>query len=123
MRLTERSTRAVYRLYSVLLGLLGLAYLPIFLVRKVWRAGYPVAAGQRLTVIVTSAEPLRSPPTVTLAQAGLAARSAAAVKRSDGRFQAVFTVAPGGSGPATVTVAGIDTGGHRNLSQTTVTVQ
>ena len=82
-----------------------------------------VAAGQRLTVIVTSAEPLRSPPTVTLAQAGLAARSAAAVKRSDGRFQAVFTVAPGGSGPATVTVAGIDTGGHRNLSQTTVTVQ
>lgn len=38
----------MYRLYSVLLGLLGLAYLPIFLVRKVWRAGYPVAAGQRL---------------------------------------------------------------------------
>jgi flagellar hook assembly protein FlgD len=82
-----------------------------------------VTAGRRLTVIVTSAEPLRKPPTVTLAQVGLAARSAAAVKRSDGRFQVIFTIAPGGSGPATVTVAGTDTGGHRNLSQTTVTVQ
>ncbi len=38
----------MYALYSVALALLGLAYLPVFLVRKVWRAGHPLALGQRL---------------------------------------------------------------------------
>jgi 3-deoxy-D-manno-octulosonic-acid transferase len=38
----------MYRLYSVVLGLLALGYLPLFLVRKVWGAGYPVALRERL---------------------------------------------------------------------------
>lgn len=38
----------VYRLYSVVLAILALAYLPVFLVRKVWRAGYPLALWERL---------------------------------------------------------------------------
>ena len=38
----------MYRLYSLALALLALAYLPLFLVRKVWGAGYPVALRERL---------------------------------------------------------------------------
>jgi 3-deoxy-D-manno-octulosonic-acid transferase len=38
----------MYRLYSIVLGLLALGYLPLFLVRKVWGAGYPVALRERL---------------------------------------------------------------------------
>lgn len=38
----------MYRLYSVVLGVLALLYLPVFLVRKVWRAGYPLAVRERL---------------------------------------------------------------------------
>jgi 3-deoxy-D-manno-octulosonic-acid transferase len=34
--------------YSVALGLLALGYLPVFLWRKVWRAGHPLAAAERL---------------------------------------------------------------------------
>jgi 3-deoxy-D-manno-octulosonic-acid transferase len=37
----------VYWLYSLALALLGLAYLPLFLVRKVWRGGYPLALRER----------------------------------------------------------------------------
>jgi 3-deoxy-D-manno-octulosonic-acid transferase len=37
----------MYRLYSVVLGLLALGYLPLFLVRKVWGAGYPMALRER----------------------------------------------------------------------------
>ena len=38
----------MYRLYSVVLGVLALGYLPLFLVRKVWGAGYPIALRERL---------------------------------------------------------------------------
>ena len=37
----------MYRLYSFALGLLALCYLPLFLVRKVWGAGYPLALRER----------------------------------------------------------------------------
>ncbi|PYM66546.1 MAG: 3-deoxy-D-manno-octulosonic acid transferase [Candidatus Rokuibacteriota bacterium] len=37
----------MYLIYSVVLVALGLLYLPVFLVRKVWRAGYPVALRER----------------------------------------------------------------------------
>ncbi|HEV8673402.1 MAG TPA: 3-deoxy-D-manno-octulosonic acid transferase [Methylomirabilota bacterium] len=47
----------MYLLYSVGLALLGLAYLPVFLVRKVWRAGHPLALGERFGFI-----PLRPGP-------------------------------------------------------------
>ena len=38
----------MYPLYSVVLALLALGYLPLFLVRKVWGAGYPIALRERL---------------------------------------------------------------------------
>ncbi len=38
----------MYRFYSVVLAILALAYLPVFLVRKVWGAGYPLALRERL---------------------------------------------------------------------------
>jgi 3-deoxy-D-manno-octulosonic-acid transferase len=38
----------MYRLYSLVLAGLALAYLPVFLVRKVWGAGYPLALRERL---------------------------------------------------------------------------
>jgi 3-deoxy-D-manno-octulosonic-acid transferase len=38
----------MYRLYSIVLGLLALGYLPVFLIRKVWGAGYPLALRERL---------------------------------------------------------------------------
>jgi 3-deoxy-D-manno-octulosonic-acid transferase len=37
----------MYRLYSLVLAVLALCYLPLFLVRKVWGAGYPVALRER----------------------------------------------------------------------------
>lgn len=37
----------MYWLYSLVLALLALGYLPLFLVRKVWGAGYPVALRER----------------------------------------------------------------------------
>ena len=41
----------MYRLYSLVLALLALGYLPLFLVRKVWGAGYPVALRERFGFI------------------------------------------------------------------------
>ncbi len=41
----------MYRLYSVVLALLALGYLPLFLVRKVWGAGYPMALRERFGFI------------------------------------------------------------------------
>jgi 3-deoxy-D-manno-octulosonic-acid transferase len=38
----------VYRLYSLALGLAALGYMPVFLWRKVWRAGHPLSLGERL---------------------------------------------------------------------------
>lgn len=38
----------MYPLYSLALSTLGLFYLPVFLVRKVWRAGHPLALAERL---------------------------------------------------------------------------
>jgi 3-deoxy-D-manno-octulosonic-acid transferase len=38
----------MYRLYSLALGLVGLGYLPVFLWKKVWRAGHPLNPWERL---------------------------------------------------------------------------
>ena len=38
----------MHLVYSLALGLLALGYLPLFLWRKVWRAGYPLALAERL---------------------------------------------------------------------------
>ncbi|MBI4012680.1 MAG: 3-deoxy-D-manno-octulosonic acid transferase [Candidatus Rokubacteria bacterium] len=49
----------MYLLYSLGLALLGLAYLPAFLVRKVWRGGYPLALAQRLGFVPVAPGPDR----------------------------------------------------------------
>ncbi|HET7678364.1 MAG TPA: glycosyl hydrolase family 18 protein [Candidatus Limnocylindrales bacterium] len=81
------------------------------------------SAGDVLTVIATTAEPLKSAPTVTLKQSGLSARTVTAIKGSDGRYRASFTIAVGGSGAASVTVSGLDTGGQRNTTTVGLTVR
>jgi 3-deoxy-D-manno-octulosonic-acid transferase len=48
----------MYRLYSLVLAVLALGYLPLFLVRKVWGAGYPVALRERLGYVRVPAPPL-----------------------------------------------------------------
>lgn len=48
----------MYRLYSIVLALLTLGYLPLFLVRKVWGAGYPVALRERLGFVTVPPAPL-----------------------------------------------------------------
>src|SRR5262245_12317356 len=47
----------MYRLYSVVLGLLAIVYLPLFLVRKVWGAGYPVAIRERFGFVRVPSPP------------------------------------------------------------------
>jgi 3-deoxy-D-manno-octulosonic-acid transferase len=49
----------VYRLYSLVLALLTLAYLPAFLVRKVWRGRYPLALRQRFGFVPLAPGPDR----------------------------------------------------------------
>jgi 3-deoxy-D-manno-octulosonic-acid transferase len=48
----------MYRLYSLGLAVLALAYLPVFLVRKVWGAGYPLALRARLGFVHVPPPPL-----------------------------------------------------------------
>jgi 3-deoxy-D-manno-octulosonic-acid transferase len=48
----------MYLLYSLVLALLALGYLPLFLVRKVWGAGYPVALRERLGFVRVPPPPL-----------------------------------------------------------------
>jgi 3-deoxy-D-manno-octulosonic-acid transferase len=49
----------MYLLYSIALALLAVAYLPVFLVRKVWRGGYPLALGQRFGFVPLAPGPDR----------------------------------------------------------------
>ncbi len=47
----------MYRLYSLALAILTALYLPAFLVRKVWGAGYPLAIRERLGFLRATAPP------------------------------------------------------------------
>jgi flagellar hook assembly protein FlgD len=82
-----------------------------------------LAAGQQVTVRFRSAEPLASLPTATLRQAGLAPAAMKVVKLADGSFSATATIAPDAPGPATIVLAGRDTGRRVNSSVLSVTVQ
>jgi hypothetical protein len=83
----------------------------------------PIAGGQQLTVRFRSAEPLAVLPTATLRQAGVAPAPMKVVKLADGSYSATATVAAAGPGPATIVLAGRDTGRHANSSTLSVTVQ
>jgi 3-deoxy-D-manno-octulosonic-acid transferase len=49
----------VHRVYSLALGLAALGYLPVFLWRKVWRAGHPLNLTQRLGFVPIAPGPER----------------------------------------------------------------
>jgi hypothetical protein len=66
-------------------------------------------------------EPLRSAPTVTLTQAGLAPVKVKATRTGPGTYTATLTVAAG-PGPATIVIAARDTGGGTNATRLAVTV-
>ena len=80
-----------------------------------------VAAGS-LVVTAIAAEPLRSTPSITFRQAGLAPVKKTATAAGSGRWTATFTVAAGGAGTATVVVAARDTAGGVEVSRSAVTV-
>jgi flagellar hook assembly protein FlgD len=80
------------------------------------------AAGDALTVTIRSVEPLRSGPTVTFTQAGLAPVKAKATKTGPGTYAATLAVAAG-PGPATIVIAARDAGGGTNVTRLAVTVR
>ena len=82
-----------------------------------------VTAGDRLVVTAVASEPLRSTPSFTFGQAGLAAVKIPGTAAGPGRWTATFPVRPGGTGPAVVTVAGRDTAGGLEVGRTSVEVQ
>ena len=83
----------------------------------------PRSCAKRVTVRFRSAEPLASLPTATLRQAGLALAAMKVVKLADGSFSATATIAAGTPGPATIVLAGRDTGRYSNSSALRVTVK
>jgi len=83
----------------------------------------PVAAGETLKVRISSAEPLKSPPTVTFRQSGLADVAKTATSTGGSLYEVSFTVAPAGSGPALLLVTGTDTSGGYNGGSATITVK
>lgn len=81
-----------------------------------------VGAGETLTVTAIAAEPLRSAPSITLTQAGLAPVKMTATAAGTARWSATFTIAASGAGVATIAVAARDTAGGVEVSRTSVTV-
>jgi hypothetical protein len=81
-----------------------------------------IRSGQTLTVILTTAEPLRSRPTVSFGQTGRAAVAKTATSLGGGRYRVSFVVAPG-AGPAVIRITGRDASGGTNTTSATVTVQ
>jgi hypothetical protein len=81
-----------------------------------------IRAGQILTVTFSTAEPLRSAPTVSFAQHGRVPVTKTATLLGRGTYRVSFAVAVG-AGPAIVRITGRDTLGGTNALATTVTVR
>jgi flagellar hook assembly protein FlgD len=81
------------------------------------------ARGTRLTVEIASAEPLKGAPRVSLSQAGTTVRSVTARRQSEGRYRAVFTLAAGATGTATLTVTAVDARGRTNTTTLNLAVR
>jgi hypothetical protein len=82
-----------------------------------------VAAGDRLVVTAIAAEPLKAPPSFTLAQAGLSPVKVAGTAAGSGRWTATFTIRPGGAGTTLATVAGRDVAGGLEVGRATLEAQ
>jgi hypothetical protein len=79
-------------------------------------------AGQALTLTIRTVEPLAARPVVTFDQTGLAAVTKTATQVSTGLYRVSFTVAAGGSGPATVAIRARDSAGGTNRTSLTLSV-
>lgn len=81
------------------------------------------ARGQILTVVVTSAEPLRTNPRLTVAQPGVAAR-AFTLARSGSTYRVTFVIARTGSaGRLVLRVSGVDRAGVARSSSVTLALR
>ena len=80
-------------------------------------------SGQSLSVTVSPVEPLAAAPRISLTQSGSSAVTKTATKLADGRYRAVFTIAPGAPGTAIIRMTGTDRRGGVNRSTATVVVQ
>ena len=72
--------------------------------------------GSQLILVFRSAEPLDARPRVTIVQPGVTARTVTARRLADGRYRAVLTLAAGITGPASITVRGVDIRGQANAT-------
>jgi flagellar hook assembly protein FlgD len=82
-----------------------------------------LAAGQTLTLTMTSTEALRASPIVSLTQPGRTARQATATSLGGGRWRVQFTIASGTPGTATIQINGRDTANGLNVSTTKVAIR
>lgn len=80
-------------------------------------------AGQKLTVTLTTTEPLRAAPVVSFTQPGRTVAKRTAVSIGSGRYRVTFTIASGAAGIATIGIAGRDTAGGLNVTTRTVTIR
>jgi spore germination protein YaaH/flagellar hook assembly protein FlgD len=81
----------------------------------------PLREDRSVTIVSRSAEPLSGRPMVTLAHPDGSRQSLRGTRLADGRWSATFMVSSG-SGPATITVSGVDVGGGTNRSTRTIAV-
>jgi spore germination protein YaaH/flagellar hook assembly protein FlgD len=82
-----------------------------------------LTAGQTLTITLTTTEPLKAGPTVSLTQSGLSAVTRTATALSSGVYRVSFKIAAGGKGTATIRLTGRDTAGGLNTSIRTITIR
>jgi flagellar hook assembly protein FlgD len=81
----------------------------------------PLREDRSVTIVARSAEPLAGRPMVTLSHPDGTRQSQRSVKLADGRWSATFLVSSS-SGPATISVSGVDVNGGINRSTLRVAV-
>ena len=81
------------------------------------------AAGQTVTLTLTTVESLKASPTVSFTQPGRTAVTRTATARGSGRYRVSFTVATGAAGTGLFRIAGRDTAGGLNGTSRTLTIR
>ncbi len=82
-----------------------------------------VHAGQSLTVIVTTTEPLRAAPSISFTQPGRTAVVRTAISLGGGRYRVTFAAASGRAGTASLRISGRDAAGGLNVTTRSVTIR
>lgn len=81
------------------------------------------AAGQTVTLTLTTVESLKASPTVSFTQPGRTAVTRTATALGSGRYRVSFTVATGAAGTGLFRIAGRDTAGGLNGTSRTLTIR